>query len=839
MIPSYSIKECLQGYTNETLGALCNQWRVAVSSKAHRIRALEKLLRDPLHVRTALSKLDAGELRLLHVLAEHGPATARDLLSVPGLHALADSPRALQQLVAFGLVVAGPQGRSGAFSMLQLLRRMDIRDEAVWLFVSDIVQKLMPARPPLRIQFSPVRDEGTPQASPVRETATSAFLEMLRAVGAVSPRLTSTGELHRADAARAQEMFVEAGLTREGFLIYLMMGRELGYIATVSGRLTVDRKAEAWVEFGTAERVRMLFEAFLTAQDLPDLETFFPDLYPPMAEHLPVGSIRRTYHRTLTVALLREQAADIWFPVDSLAGTIYQVDRNVLFLEERWRALAGNVHNPSDTWKERAWAARETRLFRWMLHTVFFAFGVIELGREGEVFRITPLGRYVLGVGESPEPEDAEPVPALTVQPDFEVIAYLDRCPAYVRRRLDLFCERIRSGPVSVYRMTHDSVLRGVNSGVSIESFSRLLTTCGIRPVPDNVTRQIVTWSQKMEAVTVRRGCRVIECLTPELALKFQALNPDARRIGDRFLLLAREMPDSGEDSPQMIEYGSSPHPCLEQMPGLRMRLPWERRDLFIERRLQDVGVLEPTESGDVILTLSESKLGEKEDWSLVAAELEALAVGDLHPRYRMALRAWARELSPARTASATLIRFEDWDTCAALLDTPELHNFIEGRLGLHALVIRSGKLNAFKQAAKGYGLLFERAESIADPEPPEHWAARWVEEYQARIQQREAVPEPPEETVEDEPDGVLLPSYSPRITREILEDAIARRRPVLIAYQSTFNARARIRRVDPVTLDLSGASPALNAYCHTSKSPRTFQLARITAIRILEDETY
>ncbi len=83
------------------------------------------------------------------------------------------------------------------------------------------------------------------------------------------------------------------------------------------------------------------------------------------------------------------------------------------------------------------------------------------------------------------------------------------------------------------------------------------------------------------------------------------------------------------------------------------------------------------------------------------------------------------------------------------------------------------------------------------------------------------------------------MPSYAPRIVYEILEDAIQRRRPVMIRYQPPWSDRAAVRRVNPVAIDLNGSAPTMNAYCHSQEAARVFKLARIAGIRVLEDETF
>ena len=84
MIERFSVKECLQGYTNEVLDAMCVYWRLDAGNKPVRIGALERVLCDELHLKQSLERLSAPALRLLALLAERPFVSAADALGVSG-----------------------------------------------------------------------------------------------------------------------------------------------------------------------------------------------------------------------------------------------------------------------------------------------------------------------------------------------------------------------------------------------------------------------------------------------------------------------------------------------------------------------------------------------------------------------------------------------------------------------------------------------------------------------------------------------------------------------------------------------------------------------------------
>ncbi len=834
MTTGYSIKECLRGYTNDALGTMCDRWRLGAANKASRIKALEKILGDPLHMKGVINDLEPPALRMLYLVATNDGITSADILGIRGLIGAAPAP-SLETLAVLGLVLVPPLDRSGAFTFKQLTRQEQLASSAYVLTVSETLQPHVPEPPAVGHTvppFSgPVPDEGVTR----KDGATTAFLETLRVVEVLEPRVTASGELHKSDGTRARELASDANVSTESLKFALMIARQLGCVTTKSNRLATTDRAEAWAQRPRADRVRGLFRGYLESDELPDLQLFFPQAYSAIESRLPAGSLRRRYHKLLVARVLAEQPAGVWFTLDGLVNAIRRIDENALFLHERWRAIAANVLDASPAWRDRAWQNHEKRLFSWMIQSLFANFGMVDLADEGRLFRLSDLGRYALGVGPAPAEANDIARDALVIQPDFEVIAYLDRCPADLRRKLDVFCERVRGGPVSTYRLTQESVYRGVRSGVSTDEFSAILEAHSSRPLPTNVRDQFSTWDRKVAAVAIHPQCKLLEFLSELEAVTAADDDASLRHLGGRFCLVLNGTKPGVN---HQINYRNASEPCAQQGEGLALRVPWPKADLFVRRRLEELGEVRTTATGDLEFTLSKKTLRRDIDWGLQAAQLETLVEGALAARFRAALRAWNGDMVLPSAQTATLVRFDDPEACDAVLELPDVAEHVEGRLGLYTLVVRKGGLTAIKRALKSFGMPVGKNGVVLDDGPPEQWVGPWMEsrtdadEPDERSAEKRA-----DETAEEE--TVDLPSYSPRIVGEIIDDAIHRRRPILIQYQSTWSPKPTVRRVNPVSIDTVGAIPSLSGFCHRLGGARVFKLSRITGIRILEDESF
>ncbi|MCC6486794.1 MAG: helicase-associated domain-containing protein [Candidatus Hydrogenedentes bacterium] len=832
----YSIKECLRGYTNDALGAMCERWNLVAGTKANRIRALEKILDDPLHVKQAVAQLGTSEVRLLNLLAQNPGLLASDLVSVPALVGGEGPSRALLSLATLGLVLALPQDRAGAFSLSHLAREEQGSGVSPALVLLMCAEGILPASPLFGLRLPAAPDTPTENSITCKDGAATALLETLRVVEVLGPRVTATGELHKTDGARARELAAEAGVSGEAIQFALLGARKLGCVEVKAGRLVTTDRAEKWAGGSRAQRTRDLFQAYISSDELPDLQLFFPQVCEAIEARMPSGSLRRRYYKTLAVNLLAEQEEGVWIPVDVFADAVRRLDENVLFLHERWRAIAAGAQDPSAAWRDRMWQNHERRLFQWMLQSLFANMGIVEMADEGRVFRVTGVGRYALGVGTAPQEAEQAQHDALVIQPDFEVIAYVDRCSPDLRRKLDVFCERLRGGPVSTYRLTQESVYRGVRAGVSTDELIRILEAHSTRALPLNVKEQFTTWSHKVASVTIRTKCRMLEYGSEQQALEAVKKNSELRHLGGRFVLCGA--PVNGATHVR-IDYSRPLGPCAIQKDGLTLHIPWERAHLFARRRLEELGEVSTAASGDLVFRLERGRGRRGVDWGLQAAQLETLVEGPLASRYRAALRAWSGEVGAPSALSATLIRFEDEETCEAALQLPEVARHVEGRLGLYTLVARKGGLPAIKQALKLLGMPLGKNGVSLDDGPPEQWVPRWIEARNTDDDQEEGSTRTKKEEAHSDEEAMELPSYSPRIVGEIIEDAIRRRRPILIQYQSTWSPIPTVRRVNPVTLDTAGAVPSLSGYCHRLGGARVFKLARISGIRVLEDESF
>ncbi|MGA9347836.1 MAG: helicase-associated domain-containing protein [Anaerolineae bacterium] len=139
-----------------------------------------------------------------------------------------------------------------------------------------------------------------------------------------------------------------------------------------------------------------------------------------------------------------------------------------------------------------------TKLLHWL--------GVTSLGYDAEgtprSFLITPWGSAFLGLhGEMPV--EAIPSPMM-IQPDFTIIAPAEGS-LYDRFQLERIAAWQSSGESYVYRITRDSLARGLRQGIKIEMVLAFLKRVSGDKVPRNVVSALQNWDKKRGQIRLRK----------------------------------------------------------------------------------------------------------------------------------------------------------------------------------------------------------------------------------------------------------------------------------------------------------------------------------------------
>src|SRR5439155_12127288 len=106
----------------------------------------------------------------------------------------------------------------------------------------------------------------------------------------------------------------------------------------------------------------------------------------------------------------------------------------------------------------------------------------------------------------------SEQAPFLVVQPNFDVLAYVeqaDACSGALLGRIAEVTSR-SAGPVQTFRLTRTSVYQGQEGGLDHGRIVEFLERHNRGTLPANVLRSLADWSGRRESLVLRSGVRLL-----------------------------------------------------------------------------------------------------------------------------------------------------------------------------------------------------------------------------------------------------------------------------------------------------------------------------------------
>ena len=156
------------------------------------------------------------------------------------------------------------------------------------------------------------------------------------------------------------------------------------------------------------------------------------------------------------------------------------------------------------------------------------ALGAVALGplTDGQLgFRLTSVGRYLLGETEQFKLDAPDETGDVLVQPNFEIVFLAPSLDAQLRARAIAEPTTALQGPESVgtlFVLSRESVQRAVSAGQDTEQVLASLRELSKHPLPDNVARQVAAWAAEVRWISVRPAV-VVECGDAETAARVLA----------------------------------------------------------------------------------------------------------------------------------------------------------------------------------------------------------------------------------------------------------------------------------------------------------------------------
>ena len=413
-----------------------------------------------------------------------------------------------------------------------------------------------------------------------------------------------------------------------------------------------------------------------------------------------------------------------WFSLDDLEKFLFDRigDRFSLtgFIPSQFRSVDVDPEESAKSWRDRPrkeWQQREKHWFRYALSTWLYLLGIVELGwnsrsefsNQNEAivsFRVTELGQMILHPEVAASFVEQAAQPAWIVQPNFELLVYVDEVAPSQMIFLDRYADRLDiQQHTAHYRLTRESVYRGLECGGSLEEFLTALRTGAKVPVPQNVEIDLQQWGGLREQITLRRETQMIEFADYQAMQTAMNQGVKGKILGDRFLLIDKVTPAIESLIKQKIRYDQPLVRCLKIGETGEVTQTKSVHDLLLETQLQQW--MEKGANKTWALTQASvakaAKAGNKA--SDILDFLEARRTDELPPLLKVALTAWAGRPPTLEMAEVIVLRCTNWEVFDAIARSEVLRSRFVARLSPDLLLVDRSQLKKLKQDLEWLGI--------------------------------------------------------------------------------------------------------------------------------------
>ena len=402
---------------------------------------------------------------------------------------------------------------------------------------------------------------------------------------------------------------------------------------------------------------------------------------------------RYAHAREAALTALKKMPADTWLDSEDFLEQMRDQDPNFLFQERsaienyqgNWYYSSGTGYyygSPKDLLIKLD--ALEIQFVSRDLFSFLYKIGVIELGYMSETqtddqelyqgFRLTPLGRAILGLPADALPAQLTPAETgkLIIQPSFQLLA-MGPVSLDMLAQLDMFSERENTDQGAFqYRLSREAVYQAQQLGMDVSQIIHFLENNSETALPQNVHRSLKEWAAHHERIVFRTGVSLLQAadatlledllqtpstskhlaraITPTVALLKKGHQSSLiNGLLERGLLPAVSGTDpQSADQSVIIQPDGSIHP-IHAVPSLHLR-----------GRLARVAQQSPNGHWQLTPQSIQKAGGDRQKVRHLLEELRRLGRGPLPQELVGQIKAWGSYYGQAAAETLTLIEFYD-----------------------------------------------------------------------------------------------------------------------------------------------------------------------------------
>lgn len=373
---------------------------------------------------------------------------------------------------------------------------------------------------------------------------------------------------------------------------------------------------------------------------------------------------------------------------------------------------------------QESWAKCE---LRWITHALagpLYQLGLVEVGGPEtgtglpDRFRLTEIGLTAFHYTEHAEragvaARASEPEgPRWVVQPNFDIIAYLDRMSPAALAFLARVAERKPSdGGVGIYRLTRESVYAALEAGLTLPTLLAELEDGARQPLPATLQRALSDWAARRERISLHLSADVLEF--QDQAARDEALSRQpglGMPIGTQFILVSPVGPKRTLTGVETIDYRKPPIPCLLVVETGEITVDSTRSDFLVRGELSNWADEQGGDRNRWRVTAKSVARAAQGGWTAekIIQNLQQRSRGPVPPLLDVAIRGWARKRQTragAGLAKELILQLATRAAAEAVAGSALFKPHLGARLGERTFLVRTASLKPLRALLDEYGL--------------------------------------------------------------------------------------------------------------------------------------
>jgi hypothetical protein len=327
------------------------------------------------------------------------------------------------------------------------------------------------------------------------------------------------------------------------------------------------------------------------------------------------------------------------------------------------------------------------------------------------VVRLSPLGRWVLGLTQEPG-DYGTFAQTLLVQPNLEILAYRQGLTPELIVALTKFATWKGLGAACTLQLEPHSVYRALEAGESFASLVQKLERHGMKPVPTPVLESLRTWSNKRDRISIYPAAALFEFPGPAELADALARGLPAVRLTDRLAIVPNEAAIDYRHFrlTGTRDYCLPPEKCVDvEADGVTLSIDLARSDLLLETEMQGVAELltrpGPPGKRQYRLTTASLMSARQAGWSLLSLESWFQQRTGLPLSAAAVLLFSAADLPPFDLRRQLVLHVVSALAADGMLQWPSTRALIQSRLGPTSLVVAEADVEELRRRCQELGL--------------------------------------------------------------------------------------------------------------------------------------